>query len=199
MTIKNKDIKTAILEGALPNIPFEGWSMDALENAAMACGYSKSMVRAVFPDGVKNAIEFFSHWIDQKMMEDLKLVQPDSLRVRDRITCAVKARLNVLATHKEAERLAIAYWMRPMRKWDGIKLVWKTADKIWNWAGDNATDYNRYTKRGLLSGVLTTTTFFWLNDKSDNHQDTIGFLNRRIDNVMGIGKITARFKKQQKA
>lgn len=194
MDIKNSDIKTAILEAALPNIPFEGWVDEALENAALSCGYSKSMVNAVFPNGVKDAIIFFSYWADEKMLEKLRVANAKDMRIRDKITIAVRARLDVLAPFKEAEKLAIAYWMRPLRKFEGIKLVWKTADKIWDWAGDTATDYNRYTKRVLLSGVLTSTTFFWMNDHSPHHKDTDGFLERRIENVMSIGKITSKFK-----
>ena len=50
--------------------------------------------------------------------------------------------------------MAVAFWVRPMRKFEGAKLVWKTADKIWNWAGDTSSDYNYYTKRALLSAVI---------------------------------------------
>ncbi len=128
------------------------------------------------------------------MMKALKNVNPQNLRVRERVQECVKARLHVLEQHKETERLAVAYWMRPLRKYEGIKLVWKTADCIWQWAGDTSTDYNRYTKRGLLSAVITSTTFYWLNDESDGHQDTVAFLERRINNVMSIGKVAAKFK-----
>ncbi len=194
MNIPNLDTKTAILESALPSIPFDGWTLPVLEEAAMACGYSKSMVRAVFPDGVKDAIKYFSRWADDQMMEALSGTDPQTLRVRDKVYRAVQSRLEVLSKHKEAERLAVAFWMRPMRKFEGAMLVWKTADRIWDWAGDTATDYNRYTKRGLLSAVITSTTFYWLNDTSKSHQDTWAFLDRRIENVLSIGKITARFK-----
>jgi ubiquinone biosynthesis protein COQ9 len=127
------------------------------------------------------------------MLERLEAGAPPA-RIRDKVTQAVRVRLEALAPHKEAERLAIAFWMRPLRKWEGAKLVWKTADVIWTHAGDTATDYNRYTKRGLLSGVLTATTLFWLNDTSKDHQDSWAFLDRRIENVMTVGKIVGRFK-----
>ena len=39
----------------------------------------------------------------------------------------------------------------------------------------------------LLAGVLTSTTLFWLNDKSDGHAATWAFLERRIDEVLKIG------------
>lgn len=194
MKSTNDPIKTAILEAALPNIPFDGWTMAALENAAAAAGYSAAMVTSVFPQGVKDAMAYLSHWADAKMLQSLKKTNPVSMRIRERIALAVRTRLEILAPHKEAERLAIAFWMRPLRKWEAGKLVWKTADAIWIWAGDTATDYNRYTKRGLLSGVLTATTLYWLNDQSAGHADSWAFLDRRIDNVLSIGKIVGRLK-----
>ena len=193
MRQENDTIRTAILEAALPDIPFDGWTADVLERAAEQAGYPASMAVSVFPAGVKDAIIYFSHWADARMLERLETQDPPT-RIREKVAQAVRARLEALAPHKEAERLAIAYWMRPLRKWEGAKLCWKTADAIWNHAGDTATDYNRYTKRGLLSGVLTATTLFWLNDNSKGHQDSWEFLDRRIENVMTVGKIVGRLK-----
>jgi ubiquinone biosynthesis protein COQ9 len=192
---KNNDtIKDAILESALPDVPFDGWTMDVLERAAQAAGYEAAMVYSVFPAGVKDAIVHLSRWADRQMLERLSASKNPPARIRDKVTLAVRTRLEVLAPHKEAERLAIAYWLRPLRKWEGAKLVWKTADTIWDWAGDTATDYNRYTKRGLLSGVLTATTLFWLSDNSKGSQDSWAFLDRRIENVMSVGKIVGKLK-----
>lgn len=190
----NAAIKDAILENALPNIPFDGWHMQTLVSAAQKAGYEPAMVLSVFPAGVKDAIRHLSFWADMRMLEKLKAHKNPPSRVRDKIALAVRTRLEILAPCKEAERLAIAYWVRPMRKWEGAKLVWKTADGIWEWAGDTATDYNRYTKRGLLSGVLAATTLVWLTDTSKGSQDSWAFLDRRIDDVLRAGKIVGRLK-----
>lgn len=190
--IKNLAIKDAIIETALPAVPFDGWTVKVLQDAAIEAGYEKDMVKAVFPRGVQDALVHFSGWADRRMMEELP--KSPSMRVRDKIALAVRTRLEILAPYKEAERLAVAFWLRPLRKWEGAKLAWKTADVIWDWAGDTATDYNRYTKRGLLSGVLGATILFWLSDTSKNHADSWAFLDRRIDNVLSIGKIAGRLK-----
>lgn len=194
MNTDNLSIKDAILEAALPDIPFDGWTMQVLERAAVGAGHTKAMAVSVFPGGVKDAIIHLSHWADREMLVRLRADKTPPTRIRDKIARAVRTRLEILAPHKEAERLAIAYWMHPFRKWEGVKLVWKTADAIWDWAGDTATDYNRYTKRGLLSGVLTSTTLFWLSDNSSESQESWAFLERRIENVMSVGKIVGRFK-----
>jgi ubiquinone biosynthesis protein COQ9 len=78
--------------------------------------------------------------------------------------------------------------MNPQNSRKGIDVTWKTADVIWNWAGDTSDDYNRYTKRGLLSGVIGTTMAYWMRDESDNHEKTKAFLNDRIENVIFVGQ-----------
>ncbi len=184
----NKTIKDKILLSALPDVPFDGWTETTLKAACVREGYEPSMMRAVFPDGVQDALIYFSSMVDEKMMDILHKTNPQSLRVRDRIALAVHTRLDVLEEYKEAERLAVAWWMRPLRKFKGAKLVWKTADVIWIWAGDTAQDYNHYTKRALLSGVLGSSVLFWLGNTDG---DVAAFIERRIENVMTIGKIVS--------
>jgi ubiquinone biosynthesis protein COQ9 len=190
----NKTIKDKILENALTDVPFDGWTEEVLARAALKSGFNAEMVQAVFPRGLRDALVHFSGWADRRMLGLLQKTDPLSLKVRERITLGVRTRFEILEQHREAERLAIAYWMCPFRKVDGAKMVWRTSDAIWIWAGDTATDYNHYTKRGLLSGVITSTAFFWLNDKSTGREDSWAFLNRRIDNVLSVGKIVGRFK-----
>lgn len=191
----NQTIKDSILQKALADIPFDGWTEDVLARAAVTSGYTSDMVQAVFPRGVRDALVHFSALADRQMLQALKQTDPSMLKVPARVALAVKTRFEMLEPHREAERLAIAWWLRPFRKIEGAKIVWNTADAIWLWAGDTATDYNHYTKRTLLSGVITSTAFFWLNDQSEGRKDSWAFLDRRIDNVLSIGKIVGRFKK----
>ncbi len=191
---QNQSIKDAIIESAIPNLPFDGWAIETLHKAAIAAGYEGAMVRSVFPAGVKDAIRHFAVMADRAMLKKLDNA-PANMKVRDKITLAVRTRLEFLGQYKEAERLAVAFWMRPFRKIESARIVWNTADAIWVWAGDTATDYNHYTKRALLSGVLTVTTFYWLNDTSRGHTDSWAFLDRRISNALDIGRIAGKLKK----
>ena len=47
-----------------------------------------------------------------------------------------------------------------------------TVDAIWYAAGDSATDFNFYTKRGLLAAVYGATMLYWLDDRSPDCTDT---------------------------
>jgi len=77
---------------------------------------------------------------------------------------------------------------------DGAKLIWGTADAIWNALGDTSRDVNWYTKRMTLSGVYSSVVLYWLGDDSLDQQATDAFIDRRIDNVMQFEKFKAQVK-----
>ncbi|MEM8833869.1 MAG: COQ9 family protein [Pseudomonadota bacterium] len=192
MTDGNRDIKDRILGEALEDAAFDGWQWSMIEDAAEKAGFEKNMAMAVFPEKINDVMIHFSDWADRETLKALSSEDFSGARVRDKIQEAVWQRLQVLSDHKEATRKAMAWWIGPTKIPDGGKMVWKTADSIWEWAGDTATDYNHYTKRALLSGVLSATMLRWINDDSPNHKETRGFLERRIDNVLTVGQKAGR-------
>ena len=194
MSDQNQERQDQILLNTLADVPFDGWTWQVVEQAAEKAGIRPDIAVTLFPERIQSVLIHFSDWADRQMLGRLKEINGGDMRVRDRVRCGVVERLDVLLPHKEALRLSSSYWLNPFRKVTAVKMVWKTADKIWIWAGDTATDYNHYTKRGLLSGVITATTMAWLNDTSDNHEETLAFLDRRIDNVLTVGKFASRFK-----
>ena len=185
---QNEALRTQLLEAALPDIAFDGWTDVVLENACKKTGISAQEAETALPDGIASLALHFSTWADQKMLARLKKTDLAKLRVRDRIALGVRTRLEILMPWKQAVSTATSYLGLSPRGMQMPQIVWHTADKIWWAAGDTATDYNHYTKRFLLSGVLTTTTLYWLNDDSDDHADTWAFLDRRIDNVLKVGR-----------
>ena len=177
-----------LLEAALPNVPFDGWSPLLLETAARACKVKDDDLDTLFPNSVCSLICHFSAWADQKTQKALDKKNMSDLRIRDRIALCVMTRLEILDPHKQAVSLALSFMARPDRQGVMAKNIWRTADLFWQMAGDTTTDYNRYTKRLLLSAVITTTTLYWLNDNSPGNSETRAFLDRRIDNVLTVGK-----------
>lgn len=182
--------RDTILLAALDDVPFDGWSWSVVQEASVKAGLKAETADAVFPEKLNDVLIHFADWADRQMLSALEALNPDEMRVRDRVAKAVEVRLRALEPHKDCVRASAGYWARPFKKMEAAKLIWRTSDKIWAWAGDTATDYNKYSKRGLLSGVITSTMLYWLNDKSDNMDDTLAFLGRRIDNVLRFGKIT---------
>lgn len=182
------DIRATLLEAALPDIAFDGWQDSVLEAACAKTGIDIDVADKALPGGMADLALYFSTWADDKMLAALADHDMSNMRIRDRIALGVRTRLEILAPWKQAVSAAAPALGLSARSFRIPKAIWQTADKIWVAAGDTATDYNRYTKRFLLSGVLTTTTLFWLSDDSDLHGETWAFLDRRIDNVLKIGR-----------
>src|SRR5205823_2585108 len=64
-------------------------------------------------------------------------------------TAAEAAAADAPATQRMNGFLALPHHMAL-----GARLLWDSADALWRWAGDTATDENHYSKRMILSGVL---------------------------------------------
>ncbi|MEJ0043913.1 MAG: COQ9 family protein [Rhizomicrobium sp.] len=110
------------------------------------------------------------------------------------MAAAVMARIEAVRPHKEAARRAAAFLTLPPHAALGASLVWRTADAMWRAAGDTSTDFNFYTKRGILAGVYTATMMRWFTDTSADESETTKFLSQRIENVMTFEKFKAQAK-----
>ncbi len=188
------DLKNDILEESLNDVIFDGWRWENIEKTCEKLGHQRSMAYALFPDRLNDVIRHFSTWADQKMLTSLSDINPDDLRIRDRIKTATLHRFKILTPYKEAVRYSLGHWTHPVRTKTAGKSIWQTADTIWNWAGDDAQDYNHYTKRALLSSVIVSTSLAWLNNEKYDLDKTEEFLDRRIENVLFLGKNIGRFK-----
>ena len=176
-----------LLERTLDHVPFDGWTMTALQRAAADEGLDGATAVNAFPGGPAELVAFHSAEADRRLLESLQAMDLASMRVRDRIATAVRLRLEQNAEHREAIRRALAFLALPQNGPLALKCLYRTVDAMWYAAGDTSTDYNFYTKRMLLSGVYSSTLLFWLNDDSEGHAETWAFLSRRIDEVLKIG------------
>lgn len=117
------------------------------------------------------------------------------LRVRDRISLLVQNYLGPLGDYKPAVRRELC-GLRPWNLRENAGELYRVVDEMWTAAGDTSTDYNFYTKRGILAGVLASTMLRWLADTSDDHEATWSFLDNRIENVMQFEKVKSRLKER---
>ncbi|MEE8370596.1 MAG: COQ9 family protein, partial [Sphingomonadales bacterium] len=140
----------------------------------------------------RDIVDHFLTRSDGEMLEALEDVDPETLKIRERIRSAVKARIELHGGRKDAVGRTLAYLALPMNAALSARALWRTSDVIWRWAGDRATDYNHYTKRAILSAVYSSTLLYWLNDDSEDAEKTWGFLDRRIENVMQFEKLKAK-------
>ncbi|MGE4061803.1 MAG: COQ9 family protein [Rhodospirillaceae bacterium] len=184
--------KDAVLRAALPNIPFDGWTIGTLETAAEKEGLGRPAAHRLFPGGPRDAVTHWRKLADRLMLEDLGRLDLGGMKIRERIATGVRLHLERWTPYREAIRAALALSPLPPYAGDSLRGWYNTVDAIWRAAGDTSTDYNFYTKRGLLAGVYATTLLYWLNDRSEGTAETWKFLDRRIQNVMEIPKLQKR-------
>ena len=188
MANPSDELSERILDAALVHVPFEGWSEATFRAAIRDAGVSRDEARAVFPRGPVDLALAHHRRGDARMVEKLKSGSLDDLRFRDRVAMAVRYRIEAI-DDREAARRATTLFALPQHSADGARAIWGTVDRIWTALGDTSEDANWYTKRATLAGVYASTVLYWLGDNSLNHQDTWGFLDRRIDDVMRIEKL----------
>ncbi len=171
---------------------FDGWSETAVLAAAEVEGVDADLARLAFNEGPVDMIDAWFRSIDAAMAEKLPPEILESMKVRERITALVEARLEMLETDREGLRRAQAVLAAPPNLRKAARLGWRAADQMWRLAGDTATDYNHYTKRALLSAVYASTLSVFMDDESEDFADTRAFLARRIENVMQFEKVKAK-------
>ena len=181
--------KDALLLALLPEVPFDGWTRAALRAAGTRAGLDAGEIDPLFPRGPRDVAAWFSRWADRKVLVALTTQKAQRLRTGERIALGVRTRLQILLPHREAVRRSLTLMALPQNLPLGAKLLYEAVDTLWHAAGDNATDFNFYTKRGLLAGVYAATTLFWLDDRSEGNAATEAFLERRLAEVMAIPRL----------
>ncbi|RIJ30618.1 COQ9 family protein [Henriciella mobilis] len=181
------------LDALLPIVEDEGWTDHALTLSAREAGISSEEKALAAPNGVADLIERFFDRAEEEMLETLATADLSGLRTHERVAEGIKAWLAALAPYRPAVKRASTRGFLPWHAPDAAKRTWKVADTIWTAAGDTATDYNRETKRGLLSAVLPPIVLYWLDEPSEDDLDT--FIEKRLQNAMKLGQTGSKFAK----
>ncbi len=165
-----------------------GWTLRALEETQKEWCLPPDHFSRLFPKGIDSAIEITSYQADEQMLENLEKAQEKKEKIRARIATAVRERLMVVADHRDVVTKTLSYLSLPQHLLLGCRCLYHTVDTIWYWAGDEATDFNFYTKRILLAGIYSATMLYWLSDGSPSYEKTWAFLERRLENVLALPK-----------
>ena len=171
---------------------FDGWTEQALRQAAALAGVDPAVARLAFPGGAMDMIAAWIDCTDAKMQSALGNGVLAEFKIRERIRALLQFRLDAAAGHEEALRRALGIQAMPQNLARTLQIGWHSADLMWRLAGDTATDYNHYTKRAILMGIYSATLAVWVEDASEDKAETRAFLERRIEGVMKFEKAKAQ-------
>ncbi|MDR7116437.1 COQ9 family protein [Caulobacter sp. BE254] len=180
-----------VLDEALRLAPRLGWNAGLVRAAAAAAGLNAGEAQLLLPQGPRDLAALLSRRHDKAAVAALNAQDPPPAKIRDKIRCAVVARLDAAQGDAEALRKLAAFLAFPTHLPLALTLVWEGADVLWRWAGDTATDENHYSKRAILSGILVSTLAV---DMASGREPALKHLDGRIDNVMAFEKWKAGIK-----
>lgn len=172
---------------------FDGWSAQAVEQAAAQAGVDPALAAFAFGDKPMAMIEAWISAVDAAMLEAVPAESLAGISVRERIRRLVWARLEAVKGQEEALIRAHAIMAMPQNLARSTQLGWHSADSMWRQAGDSATDYNHYTKRATLGAIYLATLLVFAREKDPQKPETRAFLDRRIEGVMRFEKAKAQF------
>ena len=180
-----KDAEDRLLDAALDLAPDSGWTERTIRLAAARARLGEADAKLLLPGGASDLVALLWRRHDAKAFAALAQVDPRSLKIRERIGRAVQARVEAAAADAPATRRLQGFLVLPHHMALGARLLWDSADAIWRWAGDTATDENHYSKRVILSGVLGPAIAIRLASGRDAADD---YVFRRIADVMAFEK-----------
>lgn len=178
-------MEQTVLDTAIRRAPDLGWNARLVRAACEANGLSLGDQELLLPNGARDLAVLLWRRRDDQALAALDAVDPATLKIRERIAQAVSARLEAGAADAAAEKRAAGFLALPINADLAAGLTWATADRLWRWAGDTATDWNHYSKRAILSGILVPAMTIRL---FDGRTAADAFVARRIENVMAFEK-----------
>ncbi len=180
-----------VLDEALRLSPRLGWNAALTRAAAAAAGLSPGETDLLLPQGPRDLAALLARRHDAQAMATLGKLDPAALKIRQKIREGVIARIDAAAHDSEAVRRWAAFLAFPTNLPLALTLLWESADQLWRWAGDTATDENHYSKRAILSGILVSTLAV---DLASGRDSALKHLDARIDGVMAFEKWKAGVK-----
>jgi ubiquinone biosynthesis protein COQ9 len=172
-----------LLDAALSLAPTLGWGAAMVARAAAQAGFSVGEAMLIVPGGARDLTALLSRRHDRAALAAMAGIDPKSLKMRERISRGVEARLDAAAADEPAVRRCAGFLALPQNLGLAGRLAWESADVIWRWAGDTATDENHYSKRAILAAILTSSLAIGL---ASGKADANAYLAARIGNVMAF-------------
>lgn len=178
-----------LLEEAIRLAPVEGWTTRTVRLAGQAAGFSDGETELLLPRGAADLAALLARRHDQRALLMLQPIDPQALKVRERIAQALEARLDAAAGDEGATRRCAGFLALPPNLALAARLAWESADVLWRWSGDTATDENHYSKRAILAGVLSAALAVRL---SSGRGAALRFVERRLEEVMRFERWKAK-------
>ena len=180
-----------LAKAALIHVERLGFSRASLYAGARSLGLSEAEADLWCPNGGADLAALMWRETNIGLEAETDAETLKSLKIREKIAHLVTAFVDHLCQDAKLAKRLMGCLALPHHLGLAQKLVWESADLIWRMAGDTALDENHYSKRTIVSGIVSSgvaTTLF------QGREAFISQLDRHIDAVMKFEKFKAGIK-----
>ena len=142
------EVRAALAPIIARNAAFDGWSKAAVEMAASQAGVDP-VIAPAFDGGAMAMIDAWFAHIDTEMIAACPSETLDAMKIRQKITSLVEARLAAMEAPDRNRSVGALSILAMPQIWRAAQLNRRAADHMWRAAGDTSVDYNYYTKRSI--------------------------------------------------
>lgn len=186
------ELKEKFLLEANKIVPFEGLKEEVLQDISSKTGYNEYYYKLIFPEGIKDFVKFYEDYAISEMLFNLsKMDKP--LGITSRVELALNMRILESKFSKLFIKKIAEFYLKPQNISQNLASTWKTVSAMWYWAGDQALDYNYYTKRSLLAGVYVSSMAYFIASNKEGDK-TKEFIAKSLAKVSNFAKLSKRVK-----
>ncbi|WP_255323776.1 COQ9 family protein [Neoehrlichia mikurensis] len=177
-------------------IPFYGVSDDTLFKACTQLNMPNNFCK--FANGINDVITYMHTELEKFITFNFENTENiKNFKTRDKIKHCINLCLlyyETLPNFRELIKSILYFFSSPYNICFATQCVFRISSNIWYISGDTSTDFNYYTKRLTLGTIYISTLIYFINDFSDNHVNTLSFVDKRINNILAFHKFKSRIK-----
>ena len=138
-----------------------------------------------FPNKISSMSLIYFSYLSKKSVVSSKKFLKNEKSISKKVTNILNNKISLIHQEKELSIFFIKYCViKPI-------LIFRSSyyfsDLVWKEINDSSTDFNYYTKRGILSKIYISSLFYWI--KTKNLSDTNVYILRQIASIKILGKI----------
>lgn len=174
-------------------VPQLGLNRMSVEAGARRLGISEGERDLIAPHGAADIAAILWREHDTVLLSPETAESLAGMKIREKIGFLLNSRLDAAAVDEQLARRLMGYFALPHHAALYHRLLWETADIIWRLAGDTALDENHYSKRMIVSGIITTALMSRLSVGGSLGRDAqLEQIDRNIEQVMQFEKFKAK-------
>ena len=138
-----------------------------------------------FPNKISSMSLIYFSYLSNKSVVSSKKFLKNEKSISKRVTHILNNKISLIHQEKELSKFFLKYCIiKPILM---VKVSYYFSDLVWRELNDSSTDFNYYTKRGILSKIYMSSLFYWI--KTKNLSDTNVYIAEQIASIKILGKI----------